>query len=472
MKHIKWITIACFFVLLCFIGCKGKSSSSEKKPDKENTFDKKSSIEKIAECIQKDDIEQVQEIFKENSFSQIQCEKIASLIYAKYKNLDVICSLVKYGMPVDLYFEGDTLLQIAVKGKEVKNVKTLLDMGADPCLFNKSGKYTAFTLSIQSFGNNTLEVFKELMSCVGAKDFGKIQQYGKPEENSIFWYYTMIIDKNKQDLLKVYLSKKEIFDEIIQDKEVLKYASKHSNMFCTANYAVLDSELPIDNEYDYFEQALYAENPDAIEYFLDKDIKISDMKFYESWLKYDYKNGDIQSAFPTTDDYARLVDLYEDVKKHYLHQEIIYKKYNDNYNSIDEGELPEIKFDGNVEMYDLNVNDTEENAYKKIQKYYKDAKKDYTFEGIVYYTDLGLYSNNNVVLEYYGGKFLGFRARELTRDQLQAICDKFRVTCYLSRLKDGEFYMVKSGKWRFRFIHNYGTMYEYSIEDAETYKRF
>lgn len=309
-----------FIVLSLFMFFSLSSCIKNNKEEKVTTFNPEEYGEKIVECINSDKLDSLPFFFENKKFTEAEYNRFAYLLYTKYKNIDEIIKLVKYGLSVNYYCDKDTLLQVAVKRKELDNVKTLLNMGADICLFNKSGEYTALTLSIQSFGNNSQEIFNELMNHVKIDDFEKEQKYGEKEQNSVFWYYQMIIDKNKRSMLKVFLANNDIFKKLISDPNVLKYAAVNNCMFCEENNSVLYSDLPVDENYDYFEKALQAENPDAIEYLMGKKIKISGLDFYESFLEYDYKNGDIQSAFPTTEEYARLVALYGKVKEYYLLQ--------------------------------------------------------------------------------------------------------------------------------------------------------
>lgn len=311
----KRFIVLSLFMFLFLSGC-----IKNDKEEKVTIINPEEYGEKIVECINSDKLDSLPFFFENKKFTEAEYNRFAYLLYTKYRNIDEIIKLVKYGLSVNYYCDKDTLLQVAVKRKELDNVKTLLNMGADICLFNKSGEYTALTLSIQSFGNNSQEIFNELMNHVKIDDFEKEQKYGEKEQNSVFWYYQMIIDKNKRSMLKVFLANNDIFKKLISDPNVLKYAAVNNCMFCEENNSVLYSDLPVDDEYDYFEKALQAENPDAIEYLMGKKIKISGLDFYESFLEYDYKNGDIQSAFPTTEEYARLVALYGKVKEYYLLQ--------------------------------------------------------------------------------------------------------------------------------------------------------
>ena len=303
------------FIIISLAGCKKNI-----KVENTTAVDPEQYAEKIVECINKDKLDSLPNFFENTKFTEAEYNRFVYLLYSKYQNVDEIIKLLKYGLSVNYYCDKDTLLQIAVKRKELENVKTLLNMGADICLFNKDGEYTALTLSIQSFGNNSQEIFDELINHVKIDDFEKEQQYGKKEENSVFWYYQMIIDKNKKSMLKVFLENNDVFNKLISDPNVLKYAAVSNAMFSPENNAVLNSDLPVDDEYNYFENALYAENPDAIEYFLNKKIKLSDIDFYELFMKRYYMGADAERPFAQSEEYARLVALYDKVKEYYLLQ--------------------------------------------------------------------------------------------------------------------------------------------------------
>ncbi len=309
-----------FFILSLFMFLFLSGCIKNDKEEKVTIINPEEYGEKIVECINSEKLDSLPFFFENKKFTEAEYNRFAYLLYTKYKNIDEIIKLVKYGLSVNYYCDKDTLLQVAVKRKELDNVKTLLNMGADICLFNKSGEYTALTLSIQSFGNNSQEIFNELMNHVKIDDFEKEQKYGEKEQNSVFWYYQMIIDKNKRSMLKVFLENDGIFNKIISDSNVLKFVAIKRNMFCEENNSVLYSDLPVDENYEYFGKAFYAKNPDAIEYFMEKNIKIFGINFYEIFMKRYHMGVDAETPFATTEEYAKLVDLYEKVKEYYLLQ--------------------------------------------------------------------------------------------------------------------------------------------------------
>ncbi|MBR5934035.1 MAG: hypothetical protein IK002_08635 [Treponema sp.] len=148
----------------------------------------------------------------------------------------------------------------------------------------------------------------------------------------------------------------------------------------------------------------------------------------------------------------------------------ILKRYDrDLWNSDIDDELTEIDFDGSLSLFDLTIRDSEDEAYNKLIKHYETIKKDYSFEGINWYTNRGINNGitiNDVELAYYKGSLLSFFKDNLSQNQLQNICNMLNVECDISKLNDSEFYKVKSGKWRFYFSHHYGDKYEYYLKDS------
>ena len=51
-----------------------------------------------------------------------------------------------------------------------------------------------------------------------------------------------------------------------------------------------------------------------------KNIKIFGINFYEIFMKRYHMGVDAETPFATTEEYAKLVDLYEKVKEYYLLQ--------------------------------------------------------------------------------------------------------------------------------------------------------
>lgn len=154
-------------------------------------------------------------------------------------------------------------------------------------------------------------------------------------------------------------------------------------------------------------------------------------------------------------------------------EESIFKKYNRNsWNSNIDNELNEINFNGYLQVFDLTINDTEEEAYGKLIKNYESIKKECSFEKINWYSNNGMYNDNtinDVELAYYKGNFLSFYKYNLSQEQLQNICNMLNIECDISKLNDSEFYKVKSDKWRIYFSHHHNGIYEYYITDSSIY---
>lgn len=131
-----------------------------------------------------------------------------------------------------------------------------------------------------------------------------------------------------------------------------------------------------------------------------------------------------------------------------------------------------MNFNGYLQVFDLTINDTEEEAYGKLIKNYESIKKECSFEKINWYSNNGMYNDNtinDVELAYYKGNFLSFYKYNLSQEQLQNICNMLNIECDISKLNDSEFYKVKSDKWRIYFSHHHNGIYEYYITDSSIY---
>lgn len=147
-------------------------------------------------------------------------------------------------------------------------------------------------------------------------------------------------------------------------------------------------------------------------------------------------------------------------------EEDLFKTYTfDNF--VSDELLKEIEFDGKLCLYDLTVNDTEEEACEKLGKYFDNIKKELGNDGVDYYSENGVFDGEaDFYLGYYNGKFVSFEKKNLSQQEIQEICDKLNIGCDISKLRGKEeYYKFKAGKFRFWFLLYYG-QYSYSVFDT------
>lgn len=136
-------------------------------------------------------------------------------------------------------------------------------------------------------------------------------------------------------------------------------------------------------------------------------------------------------------------------------------------NFVSDELLNEIKFDGKLYLYDLTVNDNEEEAFVKLRKHFDNIKKELGNDGVTYYSENGVFDRDaDFYLGYYNGEFVSFEKKNLSQKEIQKICDQLNIGCDISELcGKEEYYKFKAGKFRFWFLLYYG-QYSYSVFDA------
>lgn len=271
---------------------------------------KRNLSEEVKEKISKNDLTSIQKILEKNLFTQEEYNSYAYLLYLKNNSISPVIKLVDHGLPVNTYCKNETLLEKAVLDQNLSEVKYLLANQADSLMFDKTNTNTALSLAIQQRGKNSVAIFKEILDTVSYSKFTHNDDDAIVKPNSVFWYYSQIIEKNQTDFLSIFLQNSFFLNDIINNKNTLILLVNNSNMFCKANEPVLNEKLLKVDNYEYFASALSNLNVQAVYYLMKNKIPMTEsLSVIDSLTNFDEDGKQIQSAISTTDEAIELANM-------------------------------------------------------------------------------------------------------------------------------------------------------------------
>nr|WP_318660383.1 hypothetical protein [uncultured Treponema sp.] len=245
----------------------------------------------------KNDIEKIKAIINENNFTQEQYNIICERIYNVFNSYLPIMKLINTKISPDTYCFDDTLLMAAIKTQRIEYVRELLLKGADTKLRNKKGWYNALFLSISFNTENSVEIFKEVMSKTEIKEDDNFKF--PPYTLISGWYFEQLILFNQEEMMNLFLQKSDVIKMITDNKMTLEILANNLNAFDIVPDSIIEADLYIDKEHDCFLDAIVSYNYKILPILISKKIHPY-CKGYDSFIK-DF----------ISDPHSRKIDLFE-----------------------------------------------------------------------------------------------------------------------------------------------------------------
>ncbi len=278
--------------------------------DEEITFYRKLIFDKQLDIalqeIKKSDWNYVKTILSKKEFTDNQYSKLITSIYQIVPNLKIILDNIDYQIPVNTYCGEDTLSEIAVKEQDYDLLKLLIEKGADLTLTDKNNKYNPLFLSIEFHKQNSFEIFKLLLENTIINDI-----YFEPDNHGNKWYVSKLVLNNQVQMLKVFFESSNNKELFLQTQDCLKDVCAYLCLFDYFNESDFLKIKNIDKQYDYFAEALYGCNPQAIRLLMKLNVSpvITNEKFIDAFLSDSHTNGDIIWQGVYSDGYKEILLL-------------------------------------------------------------------------------------------------------------------------------------------------------------------
>lgn len=218
----------------------------------------------------KSEFDKINEILNEREFKQEQYNLICEKVYNAFNSYNSVMELIDSKLPPDSYCFDDTLLMCAVRAQNAECVKKLLAKGADVSKNDQNTKYNALFLSISFNTKDSVEIFKEILNKTKIKD-GMCGTIPDRMTQSAGYFEAMLIF-NQKEMMDLFLQKEGVKEMVLKQTDTLKILTKYPNYKDIVPSDIVNYDLVVDKNYDYFADAIWCLNYTIISELIKKNV--------------------------------------------------------------------------------------------------------------------------------------------------------------------------------------------------------
>lgn len=308
----------------------------------------------------KSEFDKINEILNEREFKQEQYNLICEKVYNAFNSYNSVMELIDSKLPPDSYCFDDTLLMCAVRAQNAECVKKLLAKGADVSKNDQNTKYNALFLSISFNTKDSVEIFKEILNKTKIKD-GMCGTIPDRMTQSAGYFEAMLIF-NQKEMMDLFLQKEGVKEMVLKQTDTLKILTKYPNYKDIVPSDIVNYDLVVNDDEDYFFNAIVNYNYEIIPVLMDKNVHLyckGKDEFIKDFISnprtrklaglFELNNG--------SEEYEKIVALSPVIKKYY-YDDPLFVLFNSNLNVF--------KLDS---KYSIVTNDDLDNPIKLDKEY-------------------------------------------------------------------------------------------------------
>ncbi len=228
---------------------------------------------KLIFAAKNNDQEYIKNIFNTKSFSQKEYDEICEEMYKIFNSYKPILDLINTKLPPDTFCGRNTLLQCAVIEQDLDSVQSLLLKGASCSIRDKLNKYNALLLSIRFHSVNSIKIFESLLDKTQIRE--EIFFYDDSSGIQTWvngWYFESLINFDQKEMMNMFLKKPQARSLVLEGKDTLRILTSSSNYKDVVPPDIVDYDLVIERDYDYFENAIKLYNINIINELIKKNV--------------------------------------------------------------------------------------------------------------------------------------------------------------------------------------------------------